>query len=82
MSGAYDEPEHWQKAHSDNLWPFSRKVDPVGMLSTGENKNILLTPGESTILSTGVGTTKIEIWKLSVAGSSYGIILSQEFSAC
>lgn len=55
-------------------------MDLVGMVSTGENNNTLLIPGEATILSTGVGTTKIEIWKLSVAGSSYGIIVSREFS--
>lgn len=59
-SGEYDEAEHWQKACSDNISPFSKKMDLAGILNTWENKNILLTPGGTTILSISVGRAKIE----------------------
>lgn len=69
ICGKHHAAEHWQRACSANLSPFSRKMDAVSMLSTGENKNILLTTAVATVLNSGGEMAKIEIWEVSLAGS-------------
>lgn len=69
ICGKHHAAEHWQRACSANLSPFSRKMDAVSMLSTGENTNILLTTAVATVLNSGGEMAKIEIWEVSLAGS-------------
>ena len=44
-------------------------MDAAGLLSTGDDKNILLATAGTTILSSGVVIAETDIWKASLAGT-------------
>lgn len=44
-------------------------MDAAFLLSTGDDKNILLATAGTTILSSDVGIAEADIWKASLAGT-------------